>query len=277
MRRSELRTTLAALALGGHVSAQSAADYELERGYPSAESSQSARDDADIQRAVAAYRFGYPSVHNEGIFNGSREAGIRDNESILIAAVGPSAVAFTANSDTPYGAGVLDLVDGPWVIELPPGPFIGLADDHHQGWILDMGLPGPDAGKGGKHLILPPDYKGNAPAGYYTGSSASYKVLYAIRALPDKGDTKGALDALKKVKIYPLSSPSTLVRIVDTTGKPMDSTCLRWEDNVQFWQVLQQIIEYEPLVPKYLPMYGLLESLGIVKGKPFNPDARMKG
>src|SRR5262247_675555 len=95
---------------------------------------------------MTAYRFWYPTVSAEGIFNGSREAGILDNQSILIAAVGPRAVAFTANSDTPYGAGVLDLSSGPWVIELPPGPFIGLVNDHHQGWILDMGLPGPDAG-----------------------------------------------------------------------------------------------------------------------------------
>src|SRR5262245_44763004 len=196
-----------------------AAQYQLERGYPTPAASQQARDDADFQRAVTAYRFWYASVSNEGIFNGNREAGLEDNESALIAAVGPSAVAFTANSDTPYGAGVLDVKDGPWVIELPPGPFIGLADDHHQGWILDMGLPGPDAGKGGKHLILPPDDMGKPPAGYHTGTSATYKVLFAIRAMPVKGDTKGALEALGTVKIHPLSSPTKLVKLVDFSGK----------------------------------------------------------
>src|SRR5262245_15451347 len=179
--------------------------YAFERGYPSPEATQRARDEADFQRAVSAYRFWYPSVSNEGIFNGSREAGILDNESMLIAAVGPSAVAFTANSDTPYGAGVLDLKDGPWVIELPPGPFIGLVDDHHQGWVLDMGLPGPDAGKGGKHLVLPPYYDGKAPPEYHVGQSTSYKVVFAVRALPAAGDVQGALDALRKIKIYPLS------------------------------------------------------------------------
>src|SRR5262245_32201300 len=254
-----------------------AAQYQLERGYPTPAASQSARDDADYQRAIIAYRFWYASVSNEGIFNGSREAGLKDNESALIAAVGPSAVAYTANSDTPYGAGVLDVKDGPWVIELPPGPFIGLANDHHQGWILDMGLPGPDKGKGGKHLILPPAYKGKVPAGYYTGRSASYKVLFAIRALPVKGDTKGALAMLSKIRIYPLSAPTKLVKLIDTTGKAMDSTCLRWEDNIQYWEVLHKIIDAEPLVPKYLPMYGLLAELGLEKGKPFKPDARMKG
>ena len=74
------------------------------------------------------------------------------------------------------------------VIELPPGPFIGLVNDHYQGWVLDMGLPGTDGGKGGRHLILPPDYKGKTPTGYYVGRSTSYKNLFAIRALPVGGD-----------------------------------------------------------------------------------------
>ena len=64
---------------------------------------------------------------------------------------------------------------------------------------------------------------------------------------------------------------------VDVTGKPGDSTCLKWEDNIQFWEVLHQVIDSEPLVENFLPMYGLLSAIGIEKGKPFAPDARMKG
>ena len=58
-------------------------------------------------------------------------------------------IGFTLNSDTPYGSAALDLRQGPMVIEMPPGPFIGLVNDHYQGWILDMGLPGPDGDRGG--------------------------------------------------------------------------------------------------------------------------------
>jgi hypothetical protein len=35
------------------------------------------------------------------------------------------------------------------------------------------------------------------------------------------------------------------------------------------------VIDAEPLVDKFLPMYGQLTALGIKKGKPFAPDARM--
>src|SRR5262245_24098946 len=112
--------------------------------FPSPEQARAAQDDADLQRALIAYRFWFPTVSVEGIFNGNREQGINDNEAMPILAAQPHHTGFTLNSDTPYGGGVIDLKDGPYVIELPPGPFIGLANDHHQGWILDMGLPGPD-------------------------------------------------------------------------------------------------------------------------------------
>jgi hypothetical protein len=247
-------------------------------GFPPPDEAQKARDDADYQRAVTAYRFWYPTVSCEGIFNGNRELGLKDNEDMSLMAAGPRQVVFTANSDTPYGAATLDVKDGPYVIELPAGPLIGLADDHNQGWILDMGLPGPDGGKGGKHLILPPGYKEEPPSGYFVGKSPSYKVLIAVRSLPVKGDVKAAMDALSTIKIYPLATAANpkLLKFVDASEKAMDCTCLRWEDNIKYWEKLHEVIDAEPLVDKFLPMYGLLSAVGIEKGKPFAPDARMK-
>src|SRR5262245_56456902 len=248
-------------------------------GFPPPDEAQKARDDADYQRAITAYRFWYPTVSCEGLFNGNREKGFKDNKSIIIMAAGPRQVAFTPNSDTPYGAGCLDLSDGPFVVEMPPGPFIGLANSHHQSWILDMGIPGPDAGRGGKQLILPHDHKGEAPPGYFVGRSPTNKVLVAVRSLPQKGDVKGAMDAIRKIKVFPLASAANpkLLTFADVSDKEMDCSCLRWEDNIQYWQKLHEIIDAEPLAEKFLPMYGELEALGIAKGKPFAPDARMKG
>lgn len=258
--------------------ARDATGYVFERGYPTAQTTQAARNDADFQRAVTAYRFWYPTVSVEGIFNGNRELGIKDGESWGMAAAGPRQVGFTLNSDTPYASAVIDLSQGPVVIELPPGPYIGLVDDHNQGWVQDVGIPGPDAGKGGKHLVVPAGYKGKIPKGYHVGTSPSVKNLFAVRALPVGGDLPRALNALRAILIYPLSSAASPVplKLIDTTEQRMDSSSLRWEGNLQFWQVLQKIIDEERIVPQFLPMYGLLAELGIEKGKPFNPDARMK-
>lgn len=278
MLRTSISAVLLALALASPAFAQDAKPYAFERGFPTPETTERARADADLERAVIAYSFWYPTVSVEGIFEGNRTVGIEDGKEWGIAATGPRQVGFTLNSDTPYGSGVLDLSNGPMVIEIPEGAFIGLVDDHNQGWVLDMGLPGPDKGKGGKHLVLPPDYTGEVPDGYFVGRSKSMKNLVALRALPIGGDLKKALDGLRAVKIYPLASadsPQTLA-VVETTEKAMDSSSLRWEDNIQFWKVLHKVIDAETPVPEFLPMYGLLSELGIEKGKPFQPSAGMK-
>src|ERR1700722_15721927 len=76
-------------------------------GFPPPAAAQKARDEADYQRAATAYRFWYPTVSVEGIFNGNREQGINDNEAMPILAAQPRHTGFTLNSDTPYGGGVL--------------------------------------------------------------------------------------------------------------------------------------------------------------------------
>ena len=225
---------------------------------------------------MIAYRFWYPTISIEGVFAGWREAGIEDSVAVALIAIDPQLVIYTPNSDAPYLVGSLDVKDGPMVIELPPGPFVAAVDDHHQGWIIDMGLPGPDAGKGGKHLLVGPDYDGDLPDGYQVGRSPTYKVLLVLRAMPLGGDLNKAIEALKAVKIYRLADPGTLVAYVDITGKPVNATPLQWEDNFQFWEKLHEVVEAEPVHPEFLPMYGLLAGLGIAKGQPFAPDARMK-
>ena len=267
-----LSSLLASAAFGQ----ETAATYKFDQGYPTAETSARAQDSADLERALVAYRFWYPTVSVEGIFNGNRAVGINDNEAMGAAAAGPRQVGFTLNSDTPYGSATLDVSKGPIVVELPPGAYIGLVNDHNQGWVLDMGLPGPDAGKGGKHLIVGPDYRGKIPKGYLVGRTPTYKNLLAVRALPVGGDQDKALKALEAIKVYPLADPKQRLKFVDTTKMDLDSTSLKWEDNIQFWQKLNDIIQQEPVIEKFLPMYGLLQALGIEKGKDFKPDDRMK-
>ena len=229
------------------------------------------RAEGDLARAIVAYRFWYPTVSVEGIFNGNRELGAADNQALGIAACGPRHVGFTLNSDTPYGSATLDLTDGPMVIDLPAGPYIGLVDDHHQGWITDMGIPGPDRGSGGSYAILPPGYDGPVPDGHHVASSRTVKALLAVRAMPAGGDVDAALTSLHDIKIHRLGDDRTL-DVVEFTDRPIDCTCLRWEDGIDFWRVLHEVVNAEPVVDEYRPMYGLLTALGIGRGQPFAPD-----
>jgi hypothetical protein len=151
------------------------------------------------------------------------------------------------NSDTPYAPLPLDVRDGPMVIELPPGPLICVAMDVNQRWIADMGLPGPDQGRGGRHVILPPGYDGDIPDGYYGGRSTSYRVLGGIRSLPVGGDVKAATERLTTVQVRPLHpSPGWTDPVWrDLTPEPQDTTPDRWEDNIGLWEALHEVVDPE--------------------------------
>jgi hypothetical protein len=160
--------------------------------------------------------------------------------------------------------------------QLPAGPFVSLVNDHHQRWVVDMGIPGPDAGKGGKYLLLPPDYNGEPPAGYTVARSATYKNLWVLRSIPQHGDIKAAVEAAQTIKVYPLSSPGKALQYIDVTGKDIAGSSVPWEDNIQYWEKLHQVLDAEPVLPQFQAMYGVLSQLGIEQGKPFAPDARMQ-
>ncbi len=247
-----------------------AVDFRL--GFPAPRTAAEAHQEQDLRRALEAYHFFYPTVSMEGIFRGTRQAGAVDNEAALMCVAQPRHTGFTLNSDTPYAGGVLDLAkSGPMVIELPSGPFIGLVDDHHHRWITDLGLPGENAGRGGKHLVLPPGWDEPVPDGYLTARADTWMVFLALRVLPTGGDLDAALRLLTEVKVYPLNGGANPYTFQDGTAKPANTTPLAWEDNLGFWKVLHTVIDAEPAIEEMRPMLGMLAELGIEAGKPFAP------
>jgi hypothetical protein len=180
--------------------------YEFVRGYPTQESARRAYDDADYCRAVQAYKFFFPTV---AFWTGSARLealGIEPSRQVAMMTGSPKQLVYTPNSDTPYAFGPIDLRDGPVVIEVPPGVIMGAVNDHNQLWVLDYGVPGPDGGKGGKHLLIPAGYDDEVPAGYYAGRSTTNKVTVLLRALPIGGDNTAANELIKSVRFYPLDS-----------------------------------------------------------------------
>ena len=254
--------------------------YAFERGFPTEDTVKQAYDDADLERAVQAYKFFYPTVSGAAIIRGNEQIGVVPNKVFGILDCAPEQLVFTANSDTPYGPLLLDLSIGPLVVELAPGPLIVCSMDVNQRWVADMGLPGPDAGRGGKHLLVGPDYKGALPknGGYYVHRASSNRQIVGVRSLPVEGDVKGAKERIKTIKVYPLDSKAQWQQPqwLDMTGRKQDTTPVDWEDNLKFWEVLHQTLDSEPMFEGYHNEYGELAALGIEKGQPFDPDARMK-
>jgi hypothetical protein len=247
-------------------------------GYPKPETLEKTYNETDLDRAVQAYRFFYPTVSGMAFWKGNLASGGVENEVFGVLETQPHHVGFTYNSDTPYGFVLLDLRAGPMTVEVPAGPLIIIAMDLNQRWVADMGVPGPDAGHGGKYLLLPPDSGDEVPSGFHVARSSTYRVLIGVRSLPVGGDVKAALARIAAVKVRPLVPPAdwSEPKWIDVTARPHDTTPLAVEGKLDFWRILHEAIDSEPPFAGYSAYYGELAALGIVKGKRFAPDARTK-
>jgi hypothetical protein len=251
--------------------------YEFVGGYPTPETVKRAYDEADYNRAVQAYRFFYPSVSIMATWKGNLRAGMVANKVFGLLEGTPKQFVFTPNSDTPYSGLPLDVSGGPMVLEFPPGPLMSTMNDLNQRWVMDMGLPGPDKGQGGRHLVVPPGYEGQVPDGFNVGRPTTSRVLALLRALPRGQDMTGATALMKQVKVYRLGEAPVLPGWVDLTQlADEDFTPVPWEDNLTFWEVLAELISSEPPFAEYRAHYGDLAELGIARDRPFKPDDRMR-
>ncbi|GAF47885.1 hypothetical protein RW1_046_00450 [Rhodococcus wratislaviensis NBRC 100605] len=250
----------------------------FEGGYPTEETTRRAYEDADLVRAIQCYRFFYPTVSLEATWRGNLSGGVVPNKVFALLEGTPQQFVFTPNSDTPYTGLALDLSGGPMVLELPPGPLMGAVNDLNQLWVMDIGLAGPAKAAGGKHLVIPPGYDGVIPDDVYSGRSTTNRVLVLVRALPQGKDVAGAITLMKSVTVYPHEPVAewTEPTWIDLSRQAdLDFTPVQWEDNLQYWQVLHDIIDAEPAYEGYRSQYGELAALGIAKGAPFEPDERM--
>ncbi|MBY3232710.1 DUF1254 domain-containing protein [Rhizobium laguerreae] len=187
----------------------------------------------------------------------------------------PAVGALTGNNTTIYAAVFTDLErDGPVVIDSPVGVY-GVIDDFWQRPMVEVGPFGPDKGKGGKFLLLPPGYDGPVPDGYLATKSKTNQTMFIGRAFVNDGDIKTAVDTLARIKAYPLSKagnpPET--RIVHAGDRPLNSIPPKGFD---YWKLVADALDKEPVEDRDRFFHAMLKPLGIEKGKTFKPDARQK-
>ena len=186
----------------------------------------------------------------------------------------------TPNPDVIYLMPFFDTKDGPIVIEIPPagdaGSITGTIMDCWQAALEDVGPAGVDKGKGGKYLILPPGYKGERPKGYIALPSMNFQGYALLRSILKGGSDADLANAVaygKRVKLYPLSQarnpPPT--KFVDANNVEMDA---KIPYDLRFFRSLDRMVQAEPWLQRDKMMIDMLKSIGIEKGKPFNPDAK---
>jgi hypothetical protein len=246
-------------------------------GVPDAATTQLVYDSLDLQRATQAFLSTIQIASMYAMEEGMREFGSPNTTALLFEDLMDSkALWLTPNTVSVYMASWLELGDEPMVIETPPN-VLGFIDDAWFKYVADFGNAGPDKGQGGKFLIIPPGYEGDIPDGYHVAQSNTYGNWVIWRGFQVDGSTKPAIDATKKLfRMYPLSqkdSPPEM-NFVNMSGK-FNNTIHRMDYG--YWHEIDAQIQAEPIEGLDPEIRGLLASIGIEKGKEFNPDARMKG
>ena len=238
------------------------------------------------RRAVEAVIWGTPAVNFDVIY----QAMVRDAK----AGEGSNKVVYwsrlfdwknqtlTPNPDAIYFMAFFNTKDaGPVVLEIPPadeGSITGSIDDCWQTAIEDVGPAGVDEGKGGKYLILPPGYKDKLPSDYIVLQSYTYQGYALLRSILKSGSDAGIATSVaygKRIKLYPLSQAAhpAATQFVDAINVVYDAN-LPWD--LRFFQSLDRVVQTEPWLERDKAMIDQLTSIGIEKGKSFNPDPKMR-
>ena len=245
-------------------------------GFPDKATIEKVYDNLDFQRGVQSMLVAMPAASLAGMRRGLREFG-PDNQTVVMfdELMDSKTLFLTANTTTVYNFGWLNTKDGPVVIEVPP-KVLGCIDNAWFKWVGDVGVTGADKGKGGKYLLLPPDYKGAVPDGYFVLRSQTYNHWLFFRGFLKDGKTAPAVANIKKnLRIYPLSKKDNppAMNLVNGSGKYFNTI---GSTDFSFYEDVNQVVQEEPVEASDPETLGLLASIGIEKGKPFKPDARMK-
>ncbi len=233
------------------------------------------------QRAFEAVVWSMPAVAIYGFYRGAMNLGAKDNTVLAWSETAkPNAELLTANNQTPYIFSQTDLRKGPVVLDVPASSdkvsLYGQIVDHWQVTVADIGPSGIDKGKGGRVLLTPPGYSEPIPDGYIEVKSPSYRVCFVFRPILASGATSADAYAYSKTfQMYYLSElpDPKPTRFIDPSDLRV-ATLPRYDE--KWFEDVHAIFGVENDLPRDKVMTGMLASLGIEKGKPFNPDEKTK-
>lgn len=271
-------------------------------GIPTEETLTKVYDNLDFVRGIDVFLNFIPATSVEGIRLGFKSLGVEDSNEVLVFdnLMDSNPLFLTGNTDTVYAGAMLDLEkDGVTVVEIPAGAGPGTLNDAFFRFVVDMGAPGPDAKKGGMYVILPPDYKGDlkptkngmADRGTDTratimvgdkeqkvwiAQSKSYNNWLILRGFLKDGKPDHASNMWRTgLKIYPLADAKNPKKMEFTNGSGKYFNTVHAND-YKFYEELWHVIQKEPVSFIDPELRGQAAAIGIEKGKPFEPDARMK-
>ena len=263
------------------------ADSPFEQNRPTPETAKTLMEELDFQQATQVYLWAMPLINTLGMKFGSEEVfGAGYNVlPVWKERLDPKTLVTTPNSDVLYAMSYVDMGEtGPIVFEAPPN-LQGILLDFWQRPIPvdggkffgDVGLPGPDAGKGGKFLVLPPGYKGDVPEGYYVYRSGTNNLFIFLRAFyQDPSDLTPAVELMEQAKVYPLNLPEDERKPMEFPNASGISANMLPRSDATAFEQLKWLADSEGENLASADGLGLLANVGIIAGRPFEPDAKQR-
>ncbi|WP_046969930.1 DUF1254 domain-containing protein [Dyella japonica] len=272
----------------GSASHDALVNAKFEGDYPTKETADTLRDELFFQRAVQVYLWSLPAVNIYAMKEGSEKTyGAGYNVlPIWKERLNAKTKVTTPNSDCIYAMGYVNLKDGPIVVEVSPKNQ-GIFDDFYQrpltgptidgkAYLGDFGFAGPDGGKGGKYLLVPWDYKGDTPAGYYVYRSRTNNVLVFFRGFfTDPKNLGPTNELIEQSRIYPLNNKSGAKAMKFPDGSKTPAFMLFPHDGTYF-DMLKRFVDDETVDPADMDWRGMMAAIGIIKGQPFQPTEHQR-
>ena len=255
----------------------------FDHGLPTEKTRQTLYDANDFQRAVQAVQWIEPAMQNSLVADAMRKLGVKNLGALLYnERMHPGQDVTTPNQSVVYLFDYINLKDtGPIVHEVPAGPINAGFYDMWMRPVYDFGITGPNQGKGDKILVLPPDYEGDVPGGFEQVARArNYQNFTITRIAVKPGMTQEQATAnLKKLKTYRLADadnpPAKQFIMMGDPQKGGNEFRTPRLTGLDYWERVHEIINSEPVEDRDRIMLGTLEGIGIERGEPFEPDARL--
>ena len=234
-------------------------------------------DNLDRMRGTDVFLDNIGAVSMYSVRKGLADAGAEGANKIALFAqlMDSQTLVVTANTSTLYAYTYTDLAkDGPTVIEVPPG-MLGFLNDAWQRFVGNMGVTGPDKGKGGKYLVVPPGYAGDIPDGYFLLKPSTNRNFLFLRGSIAKGLKPAVENIETKLRVYPLKDEANPAEteFVNVSNKAFNTV---FPSDFSYFEMLDEVIQGEPIEAISPDVRGEIAAIGIVKGQAFAPDNRMK-
>lgn len=234
------------------------------------------------RRAVQSVIWGLPAVNYRLMLDAAVRAGMTQPNGLVL---WPGLFdwhnqTLTPNPDVVYVLAFHDTTAGPVVLDVPPSAESTINGSVMNCWqapFEDVGVAGVDAGAGARYLILPPGWTDPVPDGFVVLPSDTRRGYSLIRFIPAGNtdqDVAAAVACARRLRIHRLHEDPPATAFVEIGDDELFDAAVPYD--ARFFEVLDSVIQVEPWLERDRVMIDQLRTLGLERGRRFEPGADLR-